>query len=112
MRPIVEDIKPPVDLDRDHWRGAARAAVTLVEYGDYECPGVRRGPPYFVLGAASWVALLASLWGPAADRDTMPDARRCAARDQSVGGSPRMMQRKPRWEVAVSTGWAMRAAGR
>jgi protein-disulfide isomerase len=27
-----------VDLDRDHWRGGARAAVTLVEYGDYECP--------------------------------------------------------------------------
>jgi uncharacterized protein YcbX len=25
---------------------------------------------------------------------------------------PRMTQRKPRWEVAVSTGWAMRAAGR
>jgi hypothetical protein len=27
-----------VDPDRDHWRGAARAVVTLVEYGDYECP--------------------------------------------------------------------------
>jgi hypothetical protein len=25
---------------------------------------------------------------------------------------PRMMQRNPRWEVEVSTGWAMRAAGR
>ena len=38
MRPIVEDLTPPVDLDRDHWRGGARAVVTLVEYGDYECP--------------------------------------------------------------------------
>jgi protein-disulfide isomerase len=38
MRPMVEDLTPPVDLDRDHWRGGARAAVTLVEYGDYECP--------------------------------------------------------------------------
>jgi len=38
MRPIVEDLTPPVDLDRDHWRGGERAAVTLVEYGDYECP--------------------------------------------------------------------------
>ena len=38
MRPIVEDLTPPVDLDRDHWRGGPRAAVTLVEYGDYECP--------------------------------------------------------------------------
>ena len=38
MRPIVEDLTPPVDLARDHWRGGEQAAVTLVEYGDYECP--------------------------------------------------------------------------
>jgi protein-disulfide isomerase len=38
MRPIVNDLTPPVDLDRDHWRGGAKAVVTLVEYGDYECP--------------------------------------------------------------------------
>jgi protein-disulfide isomerase len=38
MRPIVEDLTPPVDLDRDHWRGGEGAVVTLVEYGDYQCP--------------------------------------------------------------------------
>ncbi len=31
----------PVAAERDHIRGAARAAVTLVEYGDYECPHCR-----------------------------------------------------------------------
>ena len=38
MRPIVDDLTPPVQLDRDHWRGGERAAFTLVGYGDDECP--------------------------------------------------------------------------
>ena len=41
MRAIVEDLTPPVDLARDHWRGGELAAATLVEYGDYECPHSR-----------------------------------------------------------------------
>lgn len=28
----------PVTEDRDHVQGSTNAAVTLVEYGDYECP--------------------------------------------------------------------------
>ena len=28
----------PVSEDRDHIQGPAKAAVTLLEYGDYECP--------------------------------------------------------------------------
>ena len=29
-----------------------------------------------------------------------------------VGLHPRLMQRNPRWDVEVSIGWAIRAAGR
>jgi Na+/H+ antiporter NhaA len=41
----VADLLVPVDVARDHIRGAADALVTLVQYGDYECPHCRAAVP-------------------------------------------------------------------
>jgi protein-disulfide isomerase len=37
-------LEPPVS-DRDHAQGSAQAGLTLVEYGDYECPHCARAHP-------------------------------------------------------------------
>ena len=42
---VIIDLAAPVDLKRDHLRGPRKAPVTLVEYGDLECPYCGKAEP-------------------------------------------------------------------
>src|SRR5207302_8116037 len=42
---LIVDLADPVDLERDHLRGPVDAPVTVLEYGDFECPYCGQAEP-------------------------------------------------------------------
>jgi Na+/H+ antiporter NhaA len=42
---LIVDLADPVDLERDHIRGTVDSPVTVLEYGDFECPYCGQAEP-------------------------------------------------------------------
>jgi len=42
---LIQDLIPAVDLDEDHVRGPVDAPITVIEFGDFECPHCGRAEP-------------------------------------------------------------------
>lgn len=42
---LIQDLIPEVDPERDHIRGGATASITVIEFGDFECPHCGQAEP-------------------------------------------------------------------
>jgi Na+/H+ antiporter NhaA len=42
---LIQDLIPAVDIERDHIRGPVDGAVTVIEFGDFECPHCGEAEP-------------------------------------------------------------------
>ncbi len=42
---LIQDLVPGVDLERDHIRGPVHAPITVIEFGDFECPYCGQAEP-------------------------------------------------------------------
>jgi protein-disulfide isomerase len=42
---LIQDLVPGVDLEHDHVRGPLQAPITVIEFGDYECPYCGQAEP-------------------------------------------------------------------
>jgi Na+/H+ antiporter NhaA/predicted DsbA family dithiol-disulfide isomerase len=70
----IVDLADPVHPDRDHVRGPSEAPVTLVEYGDFECPFCGQAEP-IVRELLAGIGDIRYVWRHLPLRDVHPHAQ-------------------------------------
>jgi Na+/H+ antiporter NhaA len=79
------DLSEDVDPERDHIRGADDAPVTLLEYGDYECPYCGQAEPVIRELLDSFGTDLRYVWRHLPLNDVHPNAQRAAEAAEAAG---------------------------
>jgi Na+/H+ antiporter NhaA len=84
------DLAEDVDPERDHIRGPQHAAVTVVEYGDFQCPYCGRAEPAVraILGDAD----VRFVWRHLPLTDVHPDAELAAQAAEAAGAQGRFWE--------------------
>ena len=80
----ILDLARDVDPHRDHIRGAEDAAVTLVEYGDFECPYCGQAEPVVRELLASFGSDLRYVWRHLPLNDVHPNAQMAAEASEAA----------------------------
>jgi Na+/H+ antiporter NhaA len=81
---LIVDLADPVDPERDHIRGPLEAPVTVLEYGDFECPYCGQAEPVLreLLRDFGDVAYV---WRHLPLNDVHPNAQRAAEAAEAAG---------------------------
>jgi protein-disulfide isomerase len=80
----IVDLAVPVEVERDHVRGPLDAPVTLVEYGDFECPYCGRAEP-IVRELLHDVGDVLFVWRSLPLNDVHPNAHLAAEAAEAAG---------------------------
>jgi Na+/H+ antiporter NhaA len=81
----IIDLADDVDVDRDHIRGAPDAPVTLVEYGDFECPYCGDAAPVIARLRDRFGDELRYVWRHLPLTDVHPNAQMAAEAAEAAG---------------------------
>jgi protein-disulfide isomerase len=87
----VVDLAVPVDVERDHVRGPADAPVTLVEYGDFECPYCGQAEPVIRELLADF-GELRYVWRHLPLNDVHPHAQLAAEAGEAAGAQEKFWE--------------------
>ncbi|MFE2823375.1 Na+/H+ antiporter NhaA [Streptomyces sp. NPDC059271] len=88
----LTDLAVPVDPDRDHIRGTADAVVTVVEYGDFQCPYCGLAEPAVRELLAGYGTVVRYVWRHLPLTDVHPDALTAAEASEAAAEQDRFWE--------------------